>query len=144
MELNQLFCDGVILQANKPVRVFGTGNGTATVTIGEKTQTVQADGDVWLAELPPFDYCGPYVLQVELNGVRYNAVANVGTRPTVSGHHVTVEPWILDFEGDLYGREITLEFYRFLRPETRFDSLEDLRRQILADGEETRKFFEKV
>ncbi|MBR5540420.1 MAG: hypothetical protein IKU56_03480, partial [Clostridia bacterium] len=70
MELNQLFCDGVILQANKPVRVFGTGNGTATVTIGEKTQTVQADGDVWLAELPPFDYGGPYVLQVELNGVK--------------------------------------------------------------------------
>lgn len=87
---------------------------------------------------------GVYACQVELNGVRYNAVANVGTRPTVSGRHVTVEPWILDFEGDLYGREITLEFYRFLRPETRFDSLEDLRRQILADGEETRKFFEKV
>ena len=73
----------------------------------------------------------------------YAAVANVGTRPTVSGSHITVEPWILDFEGDLYGKEITLEFYRFLRPETKFESLEELRQQIRRDAEETRNFFGK-
>lgn len=48
MERNQLFCDGMILQANKPVRVFGTGDGTATVAIGGKTATVQASGETWL------------------------------------------------------------------------------------------------
>ena len=68
MELNQLFCDGLILQANKPVRVFGTGTGTATVAIGGKTATVQASGETWLAELPTFDYGGPYILEVDMNG----------------------------------------------------------------------------
>lgn len=52
MERNQLFCDGMILQANKPVRVFGAGAGTATIAIGGKTATVQTNGETWLAELP--------------------------------------------------------------------------------------------
>ena len=70
MELNQLFSHGVILQANKPVRVFGTGAGTAAVTIDGKTATVQASGENWLVELPAFDYGGPYVLEVDLNGAK--------------------------------------------------------------------------
>ena len=79
-----------------------------------------------------------------VDGVSYPAVTNVGTRPTVSGTNVTVEPWILDFEGDLYGRELTLEFYKFLRPERKFPSLEELRTEILKNGEEVRKYFEKL
>ena len=66
------------------------------------------------------------------------AVTNIGTRPTVSGSGITVEPWILDYSGDLYGREITLEFYRFLRPEQKFSSLEELKAQIHRDEAETR------
>lgn len=86
---------------------------------------------------------GVYACRVEVGSQRYAAVANVGTRPTVSGHHITVEPWILDFDGDLYGQEIKVEFCRFLRPETKFESLEALRQQIQADAEETRNFFGK-
>ena len=84
---------------------------------------------------------GVYACRVELEGVSYCAVANVGTRPTVGGHRITVEPWILDFEGDLYGRRITLEFHKFLRPEQKFDSLEELREEIRRDAEQTRAFF---
>jgi len=69
------------------------------------------------------------------------AVTNVGTRPTVGGHHTTVEPWILDFDGDLYGKTLTLEFYAFLRPERRFGSLEELRGEIQRNREQTREFF---
>jgi riboflavin kinase/FMN adenylyltransferase len=54
-----------------------------------------------------------------------------------------VEPWILDFAGDLYGKRLTLEFHRFLRPERKFDSLEDLRGQIRKDAAETEEFFKK-
>lgn len=86
---------------------------------------------------------GVYACRVEVAGQRFAAVANVGTRPTVSGHHVTVEPWILDFEGDLYGQEITVEFFRFLRAETKFDSLEALRSQIALDAAQTRNYFAK-
>ena len=81
---------------------------------------------------------GVYACRCLVDGVWYPAVTNIGTRPTVEGKHVTVEPWILDFSGDLYGREITLEFHRFLRPEQRFPDLEALRAQIRRDAEQTR------
>ena len=84
---------------------------------------------------------GVYCCRAIVDGETYPAVTNVGTRPTVGGHHVTVEPWLLDFAGDLYGKEITLEFHKFLRPERKFDSLEALKAQIQADAEETRRFF---
>ena len=86
---------------------------------------------------------GVYACQVEIDGTTYCAVANVGTRPTVGGHRITVEPWILGFNGDLYGRIITLEFHRFLRPERKFDSLEELRAEIRKNAEETKEFFKK-
>ena len=69
------------------------------------------------------------------------AVTNVGMRPTVNGHHVTVEPWLLDFEGDLYGQTVRVEFYRHLRDEIRFDSLDALKAQIHQDAEATRQYF---
>ena len=86
---------------------------------------------------------GVYACRVELEGKPYCAVANVGTRPTVGGHRITVEPWILDFDGDLYGRSITLEFHRYLRSERKFDSLEELRAEIQKNAAQTREFFEK-
>ena len=57
---------------------------------------------------------GVYACHALVDGKQYPAVTNIGTRPTVGGHHVTVEPWILDFSGDLYGKKITLEFAAFL------------------------------
>ena len=69
------------------------------------------------------------------------AVTNIGSRPTVEGHQVRAESWLLDFSGDLYGRTVTLEFHRFLRPERKFGSLEELKAQIQRDAEETREFF---
>ena len=84
---------------------------------------------------------GVYACRVNVDGTDYSAVTNVGTRPTVNGLGITVEPWILDFDGNLYGQEITLEFHRFLRPETKFDGLEALKAQINRDAEETRTYF---
>lgn len=86
---------------------------------------------------------GVYCCKAFVDGIAYSAVTNVGNRPTVEGHHVTVEPWLLDFEDDLYGREITLAFCRFIRPEQKFGSLEELKRQIQTDAEETRRYFAK-
>ena len=84
---------------------------------------------------------GVYACRCIVDGVSYPAVTNVGTRPTVNGIGITVEPWILDFQGDLYGRELTLEFHHFLRPEERFSTLEELKAQIQADAQATRQFF---
>ena len=86
---------------------------------------------------------GVYMCKAEVDGTEYLAVTNVGNRPTVGGHHITVEPWLLDFDGDLYGKELTLFFHAYLRPEKKFPSLEALKAEIQENAEKTRKFFEK-
>lgn len=87
---------------------------------------------------------GVYASRVILpDGEARPAVTNVGVRPTVNRGMagVTVEPWILDYQGDLYGKTIRLELYKRLRPERRFDSVDELRRAILQNAEETRQYF---
>lgn len=84
---------------------------------------------------------GVYACLVELEGEKHPAVTNIGTRPTVHGRGITVEPWILDYQGDLYGREITLEFYKFLRPEQAFPSLDALQAEIHHNADQTRQYF---
>ena len=86
---------------------------------------------------------GVYVTQVTLpDGSSYPAVTNVGTRPTVdNGTDVTVEACLLDFEGDLYGQTLRLEFFQHIRDEIRFDSLDALKAQIASDAETTRQAF---
>ena len=86
---------------------------------------------------------GVYVTRAFLpDGTSYPAVTNVGTRPTVNnGTDVTVEACLLDFQGDLYGKTIRVEFYRHLRDEVRFDSLDALKAQIQNDVQSTRDFF---
>ena len=87
---------------------------------------------------------GVYACKTQIESKTYLAVTNIGTRPTVNGHHVTVEPWILDFDGDLYGKQLHLEFYAFLRPERKFDSLADLKAEIEKNAIKTRELFEKT
>lgn len=87
---------------------------------------------------------GVYACSCRIDGKRYPAVTNIGTRPTVEGSGITVEPWILDYSGDLYGREITLEFHRFLRPEKKFPTLEDLKAEIHRNAEDTRAYFKTM
>lgn len=68
MKLNNLFSDHMIMQANKPVRVFGTGAGTVTVELlGQTACTTSAGGD-WLVELPSLNYGGPYEMTLNLDG----------------------------------------------------------------------------
>lgn len=70
------------------------------------------------------------------------AVTNVGTRPTVQdGNAVTAEGFLLDFDADLYGRTLRMEFHHYLRPERKFDSLEQLRAEVMKNARQTRDFF---
>ena len=82
---------------------------------------------------------GVYACVTVIDGKRYPAVTNIGTRPTVAGIGITVEPWILDYSGDLYGREITLEFYQFIRPEQKFSTLEEMQQEIFRNAEDARE-----
>ena len=84
---------------------------------------------------------GVYACRCRIDGRDYHAVTNVGTRPTVAGIGITVEAWILVYEGVVYGRELSFEFLKFLRTEKRFASLEALRAEILRNAQQTREFF---
>lgn len=89
---------------------------------------------------------GVYATKITLpDGRAFGGVTNVGVRPTVNnGQDVTVEPWILDFDGDLYGQAIRVEFYRRLRDERKFDSLAALRSQIETDAVKTREAYPEM
>ena len=84
---------------------------------------------------------GVYACRAYVGQTGYMAVCNVGSRPTVQGHQVRTETWLLDFSGDLYGQAVTLEFLYFLRPEQRFESVDVLKKAVLHDAEMTRDFF---
>ena len=86
---------------------------------------------------------GVYVCSCNLDGKVYAAVTNLGTRPTVAGGNVTVEAWILDYAGDLYGRELTLQFHYFLRPEQKFPDLQTLQAQIRRDASRAESYLRK-
>lgn len=73
-------------------------------------------------------------------GAAMAGVANLGVRPTVDGTIRVLEVHVFDFTGDLYGREIEVEFVRFLREEMRFASLDLLREQIAADAQAARQW----
>jgi riboflavin kinase/FMN adenylyltransferase len=69
-------------------------------------------------------------------------VANVGIRPTVTGGRtVLLETYLLDFSGDIYGKQVEIVFHRKLRDEKRFDGLAELRAQIERDVETARSYF---
>lgn len=87
---------------------------------------------------------GVYAAKVHFeNGDSRMAVTNIGVRPTVDdGDRVTVEGFILDFDGDLYGKTVRMEFYKRLRGERKFPDLESLRTEVLRNAEETRAYFQ--
>lgn len=85
---------------------------------------------------------GVYATRVAIGKTEHNAVTNVGVRPTVSnGDEVTVESFILDYNGDLYGRQVRVDFHKFLRAEMKFSDIEQLKTQIREDAEATREYF---
>ena len=86
---------------------------------------------------------GVYATKVILeNGDVLPAVTNVGTRPTVDDDdHLTIEGFILDFSGDLYGQKIQMEFYKYLREEKKFPSFDALKAEIAHNVEQTREYF---
>ena len=126
------------------VRYLGHGHTlTGTVVTGRKLghKLGFPTANIELPEGVIVPRHGVYACRAFVGAESYMAVCNVGSRPTVEGHQVRTETWLLDYSGDLYGRNVTLEFLWFLRPEQRFGSLEELKAAVLADAAKTRNFF---
>ena len=90
-----------------------------------------------------FPAFGVYATRVWFDGQCRCAVTNVGVRPTVSenDNRVTVEGFLLDFDGDLYGHQVRMEFFQYLRGEQKFPSLQALSQEIGRNVEQTRNYF---
>lgn len=83
---------------------------------------------------------GVYAVRVSVNGQDYKGMLNIGYRPTINnGTDLSIEVHILDFEGDIYNQQVRIEFIGFLRPEIKFDSIDELVLQIQKDKEEAIK-----
>ena len=76
---------------------------------------------------------GIYAVRVHLDGAVHAGAAYLGTRPTFDNGAAVLEVFLLDFEGDLYGRNIEVEFIEFLRGDRHFGNIEDLKVQMSAD-----------
>ena len=78
---------------------------------------------------------GVYIIRTYINTILYTGMMNIGFNPTVLGKHQTIEAHLFDFNEDLYGKEITIEFIYFLREEHKFESVEELVVQLNIDKE---------
>ena len=79
---------------------------------------------------------GVYAVRVSVNGQNYKGMLNIGHRPTINnGTDLSIEVHILDFEGDIYNQPMRIEFVDFLRPEAKFQSVDELVLQIQKDKE---------
>ena len=103
----------------------GTGLGFPTANIALAPGTALAHGI--------------YAVRVLVDGKTHAAAAYLGTRPTFDDGAPMLEVFLLDFDGDLYGREIAVDFIAHIRDDRRFDSAEALTAQMQADCERARQ-----
>lgn len=83
---------------------------------------------------------GVYRSEVDIDGVAYCAMSNVGIRPSVGGKELLLETHVLGYYGDLYGRVLRVRLVEKLRDEKRFASISDLKKQLTRDYEYISRF----
>ncbi|MGC2333550.1 MAG: bifunctional riboflavin kinase/FAD synthetase [Candidatus Acidiferrales bacterium] len=87
---------------------------------------------------------GVYATEVTVQDKTYRAATNVGFRPTFDGGHITIESHLFDFSENLTGGEMEVHFWARLRDEQKFSGPDALRRQVLKDIEEARRYFAAI
>ncbi|MBW8522622.1 bifunctional riboflavin kinase/FAD synthetase [Chryseobacterium chendengshani] len=103
-------------------------------TIGYPTANIETESIKLLPKK------GAYIVEVVVKGQQYKGMLSVGTNPTVNGEKLTVEVYILDFEGDIYNESITVKFRDFLHEEIKFEGLDKLIERLDEDKKLTENF----
>ncbi len=98
-------------------------------TLGYPTFNIDSDEHIELLKK------GVYISRVNLNGNIYDSITNIGNSPTFDRRKVSVETFIFDFDGDIYGEQVCLNLLFFIREEIRFESKEELVNQVRKDIE---------
>jgi riboflavin kinase/FMN adenylyltransferase len=124
---HQYFIDGTVVHGE----ALGRKIGFPTANLASQNECVPAHGI--------------YATLAIIDGVHHRAVTSIGVRPTVSDEtRVTVETFVLDGEHELYGRTMRLAFIQWLRPELKFDTLDQLRTAIADDCAQARALFDRL
>lgn len=118
---------GTVVKGDQRGRLLGYP--TANLDVSETSKLVPADG--------------VYATWVVVDGQKYGSMTNIGFRPTVDGLHHKIESHLFDFEGDLYGRILTLEFVSPIREEMKFAGLDALKEQLALDEKTSRMILAK-
>ncbi|MCR5272210.1 MAG: bifunctional riboflavin kinase/FAD synthetase [Lachnospiraceae bacterium] len=119
------FMEGVVIHGNQIGRKMSIP--TVNIAIPENK------------ELPPF---GVYATITEISGKSYCGATNIGIKPTIPGENkVGAETNLFDFNGDIYDERIIVKFYKYIRPEKKFESIEELKSQIEKDVEAIKDVF---
>ena len=89
---------------------------------------------------------GVYASKVNIGGEWYHGVTNIGKKPTIDSNNemISVETYIFNYSGDLYGKYLDLKLFRFIRPEEKFDSFDDLKNQIEKDSKVAKECLEMI
>ena len=107
-------------------------------TVGMPTANLKVDEG---CELPE---AGVYATVCEADGKKHLSVTNIGVRPSVDDSPVwTVESHLIGFSGDLYGQRITIEVLEKIRPQMRFTSLDEVKKQVEADAVRAEEIYKK-
>lgn len=118
------------------VVIHGRGNGRR---VGMPTANLRADPG---QALPP---CGVYATLTWIEGKAWPGVTNVGARPSVDDDPaLTVETYLPDYAGDLYGCQLRVDFYLLLRAVRKFESLAAVKRQVEEDARLARNYFTRL
>lgn len=123
----------------RPYRHSGTvvhGKNVGGRLLGYPTTNVTINDSVYALR------SGVYVTKTYLVDEVFESVTNIGKIPTFQDRPFSVETHILDFKRSIYGQEVKIEFIHFLRPEIKYDHLEDLVAQIKKDVDDTRHYYE--
>jgi riboflavin kinase/FMN adenylyltransferase len=139
-KIRNCLANGNIIGANKMLGYHYSVSGKVIDgkklgrTIGYPTANIEVD------ELKLLPKKGAYIVEVYVKNKFYKGMLSIGTNPTVNGDKLTVEVYILDFNKDIYGDEITVKFRDFLHEEIKFESLEKLIERLDEDKRLTKEF----
>lgn len=113
----------------RPYSISGTVNHGMRIgrTIGFPTMNLATP--IYMA-LPPN---GVYFTEANISGEKYPSITNIGMKPTVGGDKKSIETFIFGFDEDVYGKDVKIDFLKFERPETKFENIDDLKKQIDKD-----------
>jgi riboflavin kinase/FMN adenylyltransferase len=154
IEVSPIEVEGEIVSSSRTRKAVAAGDlATARTLLG---RPLDVDGEVMKGDgrgrqlgvptanlaipddlaMPPL---GVYAGRARVGDVWYLAATNIGTNPTFGGDAVRIEAHLLDFDADIYGEPIRVEFHERLRDEKRFDNVADLVAQMRSDIERTRE-----